>query len=67
MKNLRLAFLVPAFLIAAPVCAQQKHKPAPIRYVTLDKMIRTFAENARSKQAMRPAPKSTAPAVIASR
>jgi len=58
MKSfLRLAFLVPALLIAVPASAQ-RNEPAPphtvgkppIRYVTLDKMIRSFAARARAEQ-----------------
>jgi len=73
MKNLRLAFLVPALVAAAPtiavaaphapralrpaVTASQSARPrvqheAPIRYVTLDRMIRDFALQAQASLPM---------------
>jgi hypothetical protein len=49
VRSLRLAFLIPALLITAPVVAQERTKTvsAPIRYVTLDRMIRSFAAEAQ--------------------
>lgn len=66
-SSLRLAFLVPALLIAVPAAAQRNVAAvakAPIRYVTLDKMIRSFAARARAEQA---AVKTTRPTVLAQR
>ena len=60
MKSfLRLAFVLPALLVAAPVSAVQPAgqlsvhpsvEKAPMRYVTLDFMIRTFAAQARAER-----------------
>lgn len=46
LKTARLFFLVPALFVAAPVAAEAPTVPA-IKYVTLDKMIRSFAAEAR--------------------
>jgi hypothetical protein len=60
-RALRLAFVLPALLACAPAVAEPTKKPAqPIRYVTLDKMIRDYAAQARA-HAARPKP---APAVV---
>lgn len=60
MKTIRLAFLLPALIAAAPAAASpqlpQPHAThvaraghaAPIRYVTLDRMIREFAGRAQA-------------------
>jgi len=49
----RLAFLVPALLLV-PSAGAQKAAPhphkQPVRYVTLDKLIRKFAAEAQQKQ-----------------
>jgi hypothetical protein len=48
-RSRSLAFLIPAFLITAPAVAHARTKTAsaPIHYVTLDRMIRTFAAEAQ--------------------
>jgi hypothetical protein len=52
----RVAFLVPALLIASSVAAEaplsstvSEESGDEIRYVTLDRMIREFAQQARQK------------------
>jgi hypothetical protein len=60
-RALRLAFVLPALLACAPAVAEPAKKPVqPIRYVTLDKMIRAYAAQAR-EHALR---KKPAPAVV---
>lgn len=58
MISLRLAFVLPAILIAFPATAKpttpvnaRLQREAPIRYATLDRMIRTFAARARAERA----------------
>lgn len=58
MTLVRVAFLVPALMIASSVSAESpvssnvsEESPDEIRYVTLDRMIRTFAEEARAQEA----------------
>jgi len=58
--SVRLAFVIPALLAVAPASAEPAPKsPKPaIRYVTLDKMLKKFAEEARTQQASRPQPRA---------
>ncbi len=58
----RLAFIVPALVLAGPASAHEGRRAAaharrsyasegPIRYVTLDRMIRNFAAQAEAQAA----------------
>jgi hypothetical protein len=66
-RDPRRSELLAVHVHLAAVKAHAQAKPAtvptraPIRYVTLDRMIRSFAEKARQEHAARPAPK---PAVV---
>ena len=70
----RLVFLFPALLVAAPVTAREAAvapvAAEPMRYVTLDRMIRTFAARAAQKQAQHAAgwaPSPATPTLVARR